>query len=165
MIYSNKNYDNFFFHLKKINGNKVKSVPGRYFLHFPTKENIKNNDKELLKIKSKKGAKMHGYDIYKNLSDKDYKSHCMDISIKQNNNSSININGLDSTDILHLNVDNNSKSVVNINLKTKFNVSQNKERDRNKTKNKNKRYDKFMKKKRRKFTDEDNNGKILFSPT
>ena len=56
-IYDVDNYTQFFSDLLKINNNKVFSIPDRSFIRFPTKENIDDNDKEKLKIISRKMSK------------------------------------------------------------------------------------------------------------
>jgi len=70
MIYDYDNYKNLFCHLVKINSNKIFSIPERSFLHYPTKENIKNNDKKKLKFKSKYNVKnKENINIYHQLDD------------------------------------------------------------------------------------------------
>ncbi len=57
MIYDNDNYCAFFCYLMKIYNNQIFSIKNRSFLHYPTKENYKNNDKEKLKIRTKENIK------------------------------------------------------------------------------------------------------------
>ncbi len=71
IVYNVDDIKKFFKDLLKINNNKVFSIPGRIFLHYATKENIKNGDKNNLKIKSKENAKKEfNIDIYHNLINK-----------------------------------------------------------------------------------------------
>lgn len=84
MIYDVNNYQVFFAYLLKIKNTIVQSLPNRSFLHYPTKKNIREALKFILKEKNSK--------IFLNVNNNDNCEIKLNIKNKSENDHEINVN-------------------------------------------------------------------------